>query len=144
MNIVRIGLYFQFKNYEKYYCSLGKKKNIMTKKLERIFESLNKIISKYDVKILRITFQHNKIIFRIANNLNGCLLREDSFYNRYDEPFKYIKDVEFICDISLKEYRIYISDSEFIPKRNKIIFDKINKIILKALYFSQVDKYILV
>lgn len=116
----------------------------MTKKLERIFESLNKIISKYDVKILKITFQHNKIIFRIANNLNGCLLREDLFYNRYDEPFKYIKDVEFICDISLKEYRIYISDSEFIPKRNKIIFDKINKIILKALYFSQVDKYILV
>ena len=26
MNIVRIGLYFQFKNYEKYYFSLGKKK----------------------------------------------------------------------------------------------------------------------
>ena len=143
MNIVRICLYFQFKNYEKYHYSL-KKNNSICRRFERIFESLNKIISKYDVKILRIAFRKNKIIFRIANNLNGCLLREDPFYSRYDEPFKYIKDVEFFCNMSLKEYRIYICDSEFIPKKNKIIFDKINKIILKALYFSQVDKYILV
>lgn len=143
MNIVKIGLFFNFKNYEKYNYFI-KKNNTISTRFEGIFESLNKIIFKYDFKIFRITFRNNKIIFLIANNLNGCLLMQNPFYNRYDEPFKYIKEVEFFYNMSSKEYRIYLCDSEFIPKKNKIIFDKINKIILKALYYSQADKYILV
>lgn len=143
MKIVRIGLFFQLKNYEKYHTSMIKK-NINDKRLEIIFQSLNELLSKYDFKILRMTFNLNKVIIRIANNLNGKLYKEDDFYKRYNEPYKYIKDIEFFCNLNLREYRIYISDSEFIPNRNKIIFDKINKIILKALYFSQVDKYVLV
>ena len=117
---------------------------MIRKKILNPFISLNNLLLSNDSRICQARFINNKIEFKILNNRSGYPKENDEYHYKYsDEPFLYIKVIEFFYTNDSKTYSTYISDSEFFNKENKIFFNHLTRLILRILYMARVDKYIL-